>query len=181
MRKAASILLLLIFLFNLAGYQLALSFLQSRADEKLELLIDNNEYNDAELTEIRVAMNMPYQQRFTEFERHYGQITVDGKEYNYVKRKVEGDVLVLQCLPNKSKTHLKGIAADITKSNSNNGQGENPVKSSVKIFSFECDGSLHPLAATGQLQNLLLFLPYQDALRSRLPAVPHEPPRTLYC
>lgn len=176
----SSILLLLVFLFNLVGYQFALSLLQSRADKKLESLIDNKEYDDAELTEIRIAMNMPYQQRFTEFERFYGQITIDGREYNYVKRKVEGDMLVLKCLPNKSKTHLKSIAADITKANSNNHQGENPVKASVKIFSFECDGYLQQLTTTRQIQTVKPYLPYRDDLRNRLLTVPHQPPRALF-
>jgi len=179
LRKVISIGLLLLFVFNLFGYQLVLSVLQTRADKKLETLIDNNAYDEAELTEIRVAMNMPYQQRFTEFERHYGQITIEGKVYTYVKRKVEGDMLVLKCIPDHSTTHLKSIAADITKANSNNSPGENPVKSFAKIFGFECDENRQQHPAARLIQARGSYLPYAESLHKTQFPVPHQPPRAV--
>src|SRR5258706_14293814 len=92
--------------------------MQDNADRKLESLIDNSKYDESQLIEIRVPLNMPYQQRFTEYERLYGEIEIDGKTYTYVKRKVEGDVVVLQCIANKSKQELKAIKNDWTKANS---------------------------------------------------------------
>ncbi|MGQ0738275.1 MAG: hypothetical protein ACT4OJ_04375 [Bacteroidota bacterium] len=179
MRKLSAILLLLAFLFNLFGYQFLLAVLRINADKKLERRIDDNKYADAELTELRVALNMPYQHRFTEFERHYGQVTIDGKEYTYVKRKIEGDVLVLKCLPNNSKTLLKGIAADITKANSNTGQGEVPVKSFVKLFSFECEETLQLFSTADVIPSSMSYLYYADKLNDNLLLVPHQPPRQL--
>lgn len=118
MRKTAAILLILLLSFNWYGYRLVISVMQGNADRKLESLIDNSEYDASQLTEIRVAMNMPYQQRFTEYERHYGEIEIEGKTYTYVKRKVEGDVVILQCIANKSKQELQAIKNDVTKANS---------------------------------------------------------------
>lgn len=161
------------------GYQFVFSFLQTRADQKLESLIDNNKYEDAELTELRVQLDMPYQYRFTDFERHYGQITIDGKEYTYVKRKVEGDVLILKCLPNHSKTTLKNIASDITKANGNNSQSESPSKSSVKIFSFECEDALAYTPASETPANSLTYLLYADMLSDTPVTTPDQPPRTV--
>ena len=106
MRKTAAILLTLILLFNLCGYRILINFLQQKADTKLETRIDNSEYDESQLIEIRVLMNMPYQQRYTAFERHYGEIEIDGKSYTYVKRKIEGDVLILKCIVNQSKEEL---------------------------------------------------------------------------
>ncbi|MFN8288906.1 MAG: hypothetical protein U0U70_01490 [Chitinophagaceae bacterium] len=177
MRKVAAILLVLIFFFNLVGYQFVFSILQTKADQKLEALIDNNEYNDAELIELRVQLDMPYQYRFTDFERHYGQVTIDGKEYTYVKRKVEGDVLILKCIPNTSKTALKNIAADITKANSNNTQGESPVKSSVKVFSFECDEAVAQIPASPDQAVSSYYIQYADKLNNTSLSIPHQPPR----
>lgn len=178
MKKTAAILLLLVFLFNLCGYRILLAALQSKADKALELLIDNHEYNDDELLELRVALNMPYQQRFTEFERHYGQVTVEGKTYNYVKRKIEGDVLVLKCIPNDSQDNLKNIAADITRSNSDhNDAGNTPLKSSCKVFSYECD---HLLSITDVAITAEPSMPgtrYTDRIEPVFLGIPSQPPR----
>jgi hypothetical protein len=131
---------MLVFLFNLLGYQFLISFLQQKADVKLESRIDNNEYDDAQLVEMRVSLNMPYQQRYTAFERHYGEINIDGKIYTYVKRKIEGDVLILKCIPNELKQQLKEKSGDITKSNT----GDTPDNSkkntsSSKVFAGDYD------------------------------------------
>lgn len=175
----ASILLVIIFFFNLVGYQFVFSILQTRADHKLESLIDNNDYDDSELMELRVQLDMPYQYRYTDFERHYGQITIDGKEYTYVKRKVEGDVLILKCLPNHSKTELKNIASDITKANGNNSQGESPLKSSVKLFSFECEDAFVYTPASEISAGSLIYLQYADKLMDVPVTTLLQPPKSV--
>lgn len=178
MRKTAAILLLLVFFFNLYGYRIIISLLQTKADQQLEVLIDNDEYADEELVEMRVALNMPYQHRFTEFERHYGQITIDGKDYTYVKKKIDGDVLILKCIPNNSRTQLNEFAANIAKSNSDNTRDQGPVKSSVKIFSFECDYNQHTITHENRHIASIIFAPYADRICSSLLPVLHQPPQT---
>ena len=135
--------------------------MQQKADNKLEAQLDNSDYDESQLIEIRVAMNMPYQQRYTEFERHYGEIEIDGKAYTYVKRKIEGDVLILKCIANQSKQESKIIKNDLAKANSNadmDHSGKNsPQKSFAKNSLGEYDDQFitnQPLAAN----NLLLFL-----------------------
>ncbi|MBL7708693.1 MAG: hypothetical protein JNJ86_06450, partial [Chitinophagaceae bacterium] len=90
MRKIIAILLIFILLFNIGGYRIVIALMQDRADQKLESLLDKSEYDESQLVEIKVSMNMPYQQRFTEYERHYGEIEIDGVAYTYVKKKIEG-------------------------------------------------------------------------------------------
>ena len=175
MKKVVAIVLLLTFWFNLFGYQFLLSLLEKKADKHLELLIDNHEYDDAELLELRVALNMPYQQRFTEFERHYGEVTIDGKTYQYVKRKIEGDILVLKCIPHDSKDQLKNLAANITRSNTNT--DNTPVKSPIKVFSFECDEALHLNTALNLPLNRAAFVFYTDRTSESFLPAPYQPPR----
>ncbi len=177
MRKLAAILLLLIFFFNLCGYKILISFLQTKADQQLEALIDNEEYADDELIEMRVSLNMPYQQRYTEFERHYGHITIEGKEYTYVKRKIEGDILVLKCIANTSRTQLNQITSDIARSNNNNTQEQGPAKSAVKIFSFECDDVFEKSAIAHKLIIPTTYPTFTDELMTSDLTVPSQPPR----
>jgi hypothetical protein len=154
LRKIAAILLLLLLAFNWYGYRIVISAMQTNADRRLETLLDNSEYDESQLIEIRITMDMPYQQRFTEYERHYGEIEIDGKTYTYVKRKVEGDVVILKCIANQSKQQLKTIDSDLTRAN-NGIDTEHPGKqqpssSFAKSFWSEYDGQ-HVLSLPEEL------------------------------
>ena len=77
--------------------------MQERSDEQLEARLDQNDYDESQLIELRVPMNLPYHNDWTEFERYDGEVEIDGVHYKYVKRKVENGELVLMCLPNNEK------------------------------------------------------------------------------
>ncbi len=106
-RKIAAILLICLLVFNWYGYRFVTAYLQKKADNQLEAKIDVNDYDESQLIEIRVALNMPYQNSSSDFERHYGEIELDGKIYAYVKRKIENGYLVLKCIPNTAKQNIK--------------------------------------------------------------------------
>ena len=180
MRKIAAILFILIFAFNLCGYRLVISLLQTKADAKLEVLIDNSDYNESQLIEMRVPLNMAYQARYTAYERHYGEITIDGKAYTYVKRKIEGDVLVLKCIANESKQQLRETADDLVKSSGGQDQENNSKKSnsSIKIFSGDYDDKnlFCDLSARSTLKSSLNNH-YSSALSDVLIKTLHQPPK----
>lgn len=163
------------------GYRLIISLLQTKADTKLEVVIDNEEYDEADLIEMRVSLNMPYQNRYTDFERHYGEINIDGKVYTYVKRKVEGDVLVLKCIANESKQQLKITADNLAKSNSNQDQENNKKQSSSlqKIFSGDFDDKNYNYClAASNFSNSILSGRYSDELKEALLQTPYHPPKS---
>ena len=85
------------------------------ADQQLEIRLDNKEYDESQLVEVRVALNIPYQNDQVEFERHYGELELDGKYYTYVKRKIENGFLVLKCISNSSKEKIKAAGNDYFK------------------------------------------------------------------
>lgn len=172
---------MLILAFNLSGYRLVLSALQTKADAQLESRIDNSDYDESQLIEMRVPLNMAYQTRYTEFERHYGEITIDGKEYTYVKRKIAGDVLILKCIANESKQALRKTADGIVKSNSgqeqenNNGKKQNTA---LKGFSGEYDDKDQFCHLTIFAQTLTgLSVRYASSLPDALIKTPHQPPK----
>lgn len=172
---------MLILAFNLCGYRFAISLLQSKADARLEARIDNNDYDESQLIEMRVQLNMAYQTRYTEFERHYGEINIDGKAYTYVKRKIEGDVLVLKCIANQSKEELRNTENSIIKTNSGQDQDNNTGKKQLaaqKGFSGDyddknqfCDLFLLSSSARSDLNG------YNVSLKDVLIQTPHQPPR----
>lgn len=145
MKKLAAILLIIILFFNWYGYRIVINILAKGADKQLEVQLDNNNYNEADLIEVRVALNMPYQNEQSDFERHYGEMEVDGKYYTYVKRKVENGFLVLKCIPNSSKQKIKAVSNDFFKMTNGldqdqSGKKQNNSTNLAKNFWSEYDG-----------------------------------------
>jgi len=106
LKKSIAILLLAVYLFNLAGYSLVFQYFIEQSEQQFAQQIDENKYTDAELVEISIPFNLPYTQNSTAFERLDGSIEVNGITYNYVKRRVLNDTLHILCLPNQQRTQL---------------------------------------------------------------------------
>lgn len=115
MKKIASILLLGILLFNWCGYRWVINLAQQDADTKLEARLDKDDYDESQLIEIKVPVDMPYQSDWAGFERYDGEIEVNGVHYKYVKRKVQDGQLVLKCIPNHDKQRLESAKDDLFK------------------------------------------------------------------
>lgn len=89
--------------------------MMDNADTKLVQRLDNNTYNDKDLVEVKLPLNMPYLTTAKDFVRVDGTIELNGVQYNYVKRKVASDTLYLLCLPNVLKTQLHNAKTDFAK------------------------------------------------------------------
>lgn len=101
-----------VFFFNWFGYRLLTDYLQHRADQRLEAKLDLNDYDESQLIEMRVPLNMPYQTQSSGFERIDGEIEISGIHYKYVKRKIDMGELVLLCLPNHEKMELESASEE---------------------------------------------------------------------
>jgi len=106
LKQCLAILLLAVHLFNLAGYSLLFDYYMQQSDQQLTQQLDNNEYNDSELIEVKIALHTPYLTSWSAYERVNGEVEANGVFYNYVKRKIHNDTLYLLCLPNENKTRL---------------------------------------------------------------------------
>jgi hypothetical protein len=107
LKKIAAIFLLGILLFNWLGYRLVLNWMEQRADARMEAQLDRHDYDESQLIEIRIPLNMPYLTTQADFERCDGQVEVNGQHYNYVKRKIDNGQLVLKCIPNQERQRLQ--------------------------------------------------------------------------
>lgn len=115
-------------LFNIVGYRCVFTLLDNMASVKQDARIDAGDYNEANLVEITVPLNMPYQYRVTEFERHYGEITLDGVVYTFVKMKVDNNVLILKCIPDLNRQQIKNSENSLARSNSSQNMENNGKK-----------------------------------------------------
>lgn len=105
-------------LFYWGGYQWLFAYLQRQADTELNARLDGNDYREADLLELRIPLNNPYQNNTAGFERSYGEVRHQGQVYTYVKRKVENGVLILQCIPNTGKSRIQSAGHDLARANS---------------------------------------------------------------
>jgi hypothetical protein len=128
LKKLAAILFVVLFIFNLFGYRILFYFARQQSDINIERALDRNQYNEEDLITIKIPMLIPYQVERKDFERFDGEVTVDGKIYKYVKRKVCDGNLVLLCLPDHNKMQLETAKNDLFK-NSNDLQNTGSKKS----------------------------------------------------
>jgi len=108
-KKITALFLVLIFLFNLFGYRIFLNQMQKIADQKLVANLDNNAYDDSQLMELKVPLNLPYTNSNVEYVRCDGEISINGLLYKYVKRKIADDTLYLMCIPNRQVMHIENV------------------------------------------------------------------------
>lgn len=131
MKRIFTITLLAIYLFNLAGYSLFYQYHISKANDQLVAKIDEQNFNENDLQEIKIPFDLPYYNSSNQFERIDGSIELNGRQYNYVKRKVADDTLYLMCLSNIDKSRLysdKGNYATGANNLPSNNKGEDSVK-----------------------------------------------------
>jgi len=112
LRKYFSIFLLLILLFNIIGYRAWFYYAEIKADARLETRLDENRYEENEHIAITIPLDNPYQMEQRGLERISGEITLDGKTYKYVKRRVMEGNLIIYCIPDTHKMILKKAGSD---------------------------------------------------------------------
>lgn len=182
LRKIASLFFIILFLFNVIGYRLLFDFMQQKINAKLEAGLDNNLYNESDLIELKVALNIPYQTSWSGFQRCDGEIQIDGIIYKYVKRKVSNDTLYLMCIPNTRKMHLENAKNNLVAKANGFAKHDNSRKSdkSSGLFSLKnvYDNFSFVYTFLTSDKNISTFLPARDSadLLSSPHLFPEQPP-----
>lgn len=184
MKKIAAILLIALFVFNLAGYRWVFNYMQQQADVQLAVTLDNNNYNEADLITLSVPTNLPYQTDRPNFERVDGEINYQGKVYKYVKRKIVDGQLVLLCLPDHNKMRLQSARDDFFKNANDllqNNQSKKSDHSKNTGVKFSVSDYIAADAATLLLVGMLINTSHTTLNCQHLPnlsiKIPWQPPR----
>lgn len=150
MRHAVTILLLVIHVFNMGAYRFVFSQMEERSSVQLIQKLDRDEYDESQLVEMRVPLQLPYQTNSPEFERYNGEIEIEGVHYNYVKRKIWNDTLIVLCIPNHSRMQLnsaKDQFFSLVNDLDQEGSKETPMSKSGVVKSITSDYSCQELLA----------------------------------
>ncbi|MEO9031751.1 MAG: hypothetical protein ABI285_00820 [Ginsengibacter sp.] len=129
MKKITALFFITLFLFNLFGYRMVVEFMQHKVSDQLEARLDKNLYDESQLIELKVPINLPYQTNWSAYQRFDGEIEIGGTLYKYVKRKITNDTLYLMCIPNTKKMHLETAKNDFFKVTNDLSQNDNSKKS----------------------------------------------------
>lgn len=98
--------MLFVVLFNLGGYSLFFQYMIKRSDSKIISQINNNRYHNSDLVEVKIPVNLPTLQDWTEFETISGQVQFKSNTYNYAEIRMTRDTLYLLVIPNHARTKL---------------------------------------------------------------------------
>jgi hypothetical protein len=125
--------MLFVLLFNIFGYRIVFSYLEKKASQALTANIETKSFDESNLIEIKTELNMPYVAD-KDYENAYGETVIKGVHYQYVKRKIENNVLYLMCLPNEEKIALAETKNNVEKSNTEASNNNSKQKSPVQII-----------------------------------------------
>lgn len=114
-KKLIGIFLLLLFLFNLVGYRIVFSYINTVLDKQAEASFDNNKYDENATVTIKVPLYLPYQAERSAFERADGKVNINGKVYRYIKRKIINNEMILVCVADNEATKLNKNQSDFLK------------------------------------------------------------------
>ena len=136
MKKITAIFFLIVFAFNWCGYRLMYDYMQKQANKQLEVSLDENNYDESQLIELKIPISLPYQTSWASYQRYDGEIEISGIKYKYVKRKQANDTLYLKCIPNAKEMMLQTAKNDFFKLSNDLTQNKNPKKAdnSTSVF-----------------------------------------------
>lgn len=112
MKKALSILLLLVFLFNVGGYYIVFWGLRYQTDQELTYRLNTDQYDRSETLEIKIPVTLPYPIQSRDFERVDGRFEHNGEHFKLVKHKLQNDTLYIVCLRDQETRQLVAALTD---------------------------------------------------------------------
>lgn len=115
MKRALSISLLIAIFFNIGGYYLVFWGLKTNASHELIQQLDNDQYSEHEILELKIPLNLPYPLQQNGYERINGEFDYNNQHYKLVKQKLDRDTLFIVCVQDKKADKLNRAQSDFTK------------------------------------------------------------------
>ena len=171
-------------LFNGFGYRIVANYFDQKAAEQFVAIIDENDYNVADLVTIKTPVNLPYYANNAKFERVDGEMVINGMVYQYVQRRVYNDSIEIKVLANQDRLHIKNAREDFYKlaqdlqKNSEDKKSTPSGKASSKLLTFDyiSTNNQFDLVKNTMLNNTIGSI-YSDRLLSNCLDIQLPPPK----
>jgi hypothetical protein len=115
LKRSFSILLLLVFLFNVVGYYPVFWGLKYRARMEMNQRLDDENYNADETVTIKIPLTVPYNTFSPDYERMTGSFEHSGEFFKLIKQKLERDTLYIVCIKDHKEKQLHAALTDFIK------------------------------------------------------------------
>lgn len=112
MKRILSILLLLVFLFNVGGYYILFWGLRFQADQQMISRLDANSYDAEASIKLKIPVTLPYPVQSNGFKRVDGTFEHNGEFFRLVKQKLENDTLYIVCIRDHATRELVNVITD---------------------------------------------------------------------
>jgi hypothetical protein len=174
LKKIATILLLGILVFNLAGYQLFSAYIESKKNAELENQLDNNNYDDSQLISVKIPVTyLPYYNNSISYERIDGQIEIEGVQYKYVKRRIYHDSLEMLCIPDHNSMKLLSAKNEFFKfvnDLQHPGQNKNTSSGSAKSLATDYENAFEQF----KIDKFHFKIPFASQIIARISSAHRE-------
>lgn len=183
MKKAAAILLLILFLFNTAGYKALFSYLSKQADARMEARIMNGSDLDKGLITFKIPLNLPYTTDSKNFEPAEGEVTINGEIYKLVKKKISRDTMIVLCIDHHEKTRIENQDNDYFKKVNDlaaNSSKKSDVKQ-IKVDYFLQDSQNDPAPVPLIQSTVYTDLHSRASMPGYHPLISAPPESSLFC
>jgi hypothetical protein len=167
LKKALSILMLIIFLFNVGGYYLAFWALEFKTEQALSVRIDLNQYTSDETITIKIPVALPYPIQERDYERVDGTFEYNGEYFKMVKHKLQGDTLFVVCIKNQDQKEMVDTITDYVKlANDLPGNAKKALSFFGKLLKDFDHGYSTTYAISVEQAEEIAFARYADSLES---------------
>ena len=179
MKKAVSILLVILLLFNALGFYGLLRGLQYKTTLDLVNRLDSQQYSKDETITIKVPFAIPYQLDSDGYERVNGEIQYKGEFYRLVEQKLERDTLFMVCIRDHASNRIEQALEDYVKTFTDKpSHAKNTGKTFVSFIKDFIPTSISISSESNGWNHIVFSTPFTHNFTSRSLAVFVPPPQS---
>lgn len=115
MKRAISLIILILFLLNAVGLYGILLGLQFKFASEANRALDEDKYSTSEAITFKIPMSLPYSIEDQGFQRVTGEFENQGEVYRLVKQKLSKDTLYIVCVKDTESKKINQALTDYVK------------------------------------------------------------------
>lgn len=173
-----SIILLMVFLFNVGGYYIVFWGLRLETNQQLTARLDAGLYDPDATIELKIPVTLPYPIHTDDFKRVDGGFEHNGEYYKLVKHKFQNDTLYIVCIRDGETRELVNAMTDYIRLTQafpvNHEKAHNFLEKLAKDFLSRPTGGI---VERGGFSIMIAFFQLTDSFETRSIPVHSPPPK----
>lgn len=178
LKRSVAIFFLVIFLFNVGGYNLVFWALKANAKRDLLHRLDADAFSSNDAVVLTLPITLPYPIHNPGYERTEGEVEYGGEFYRLVKQKVENDTLFIVCIKDSEQKRIQQTMNQYTNLTNNlPADAQKTIDHLGKLFKDYTSTFLSSPSKLLELKYDLLFANGLVKITDRALSIESPPPR----